>query len=114
MSDPTIFTEPVTIAVIGLAGAVIGSVATVAGNIAIHFAKERSEAKKDKPAKALLTELLNHNEHTWRNLATLAHVIGANEEKTKQLLLEIGARASEDGKALWALKSKAPLNSGNK
>jgi len=114
MSESTILTEPVTIALIGLAGAVIGSVATVAGNIAMHFIKECSTAKKDKPAKELLTEMLNHKEHTWRNLETLAHVIGASEEKTKQLLLEVGARASEDGKALWALKSKVPLNSGGK
>lgn len=114
MSEPTILTEPVAIAMIGLAGAVIGSVATVAGNIAMHFIKECTVAKKDKPAKDMLTELLNHKNHTWRNLETLAHVIGANEEKTKQLLLEVGARASEDGKSLWALKSKAPLNSGSK
>lgn len=57
--------------------------------------------------------MLNHKEHTWRKLETLMHVIGANDEKTKRLLLEIGARASEDGQNLWALKSRAPLNTGN-
>jgi len=40
---------------------------------------------------------------------TLSQVIGADEEKTKCLLLEIGARASEYGQALWTLKlSTAP------
>lgn len=113
MIETTILTEPVTIAMIGIAGAVIGSIATIAGNIAMHFIKECTAAKKDKPAKDLLNEMLNHNDHTWRKLDTLSHVIGASEEKTRQLLLEVGARASEDGKSLWASKSKAPLNSGS-
>lgn len=57
--------------------------------------------------------MLNHKDYTWRNLSTLSHVIGADEETTKRLLLEVGARASEDGKDLWAMKSRAPLNTGN-
>ena len=56
--------------------------------------------------------MLGHNDYTWRKLDTLMHVIGADEEKAKRLLLELGARASEDGQSLWALKSRAPLNKG--
>jgi hypothetical protein len=44
-----------------------------------------------------------------RQLETLMHVIGANEDKTKALLLEVGARALEDGKPLWGPKSRNPL-----
>jgi len=106
--------DPVTIALIGVAGAVVGSIATLAGNFLIFWLKERSESKKEKPARDLLTEMLSHKEFTWRKLETLMHVIGANEEKTKRLLLEVDARASEDGQSLWALKSRAPLNKGNK
>jgi hypothetical protein len=37
-------------------------------------------------------------------------VIGSSEEVTKELLLQIGARASENGKALWALIERHPLS----
>ncbi len=104
--------EPIIISLIGIAGAVVGSIATMAGNILMHWLKERSESKKEKPARELLTEMLKHNDYTWRNLDTLMHVIGADKEKTKRLLLEVGARASEDGQDKWALKSRAPLNKG--
>lgn len=100
------------ISLIGIAGAVVGSIATMAGNFLMHWLKERSEARKEQPARELLKEMLNHNDYTWRNLETLMHVIGADEEKTKRLLLEINARASEDGQNKWALKSRAPLKNG--
>ena len=102
-------TEPVVIALIGIMGAVIGSVATVASNIASHFLKERAASLREKPQRELLLEMLLHPEHEWRKLDTLRHVIGADEATAKRLLLEIGARASEDGQALWALKSRKPL-----
>lgn len=105
--------EKIVIALIGVSGAVIGSIATLAGNWLKHWLEEKSRSKKEQPAKDLLKEMLNHKDHTWRNLSTLSHVIGADEEITKRLLLEVGARASEDGKALWALKSRAPLSTGN-
>jgi hypothetical protein len=101
--------EPVLIALIGIAGAVIGSIATVIGSVVKHCLQERSAKNKEKPARDLLIEMLNHESYTWRELNTLMHVIGCDAEKTKQLLLEIGARASEDGQQLWALKSRAPL-----
>ena len=104
--------ESIAIALIGMGGAVIGSVATLAGNFLLHWLKNRGEENKEKPARKLLAEMLNHSGHTWRELDTLMHVIGANEETTKRLLLEVGARASEDGQNLWALKSRAPLNTG--
>lgn len=104
--------ESITIALIGVGGAVIGSIATLAGNFLMHWLKTRDEKNKEKPARVLLTEMLNHNDYTWRKLDTPMHVIGANEETTKRLLLEVGARASEDGQNLWALKSRAPLNTG--
>ena len=102
--------DPIVIAMIGIAGAVIGSVATIAGNVLLHWLKEKSDSKREKPARDLLTEMLSHKDYQWRKLETLMHVIGADEEKTKRLLLEVGDRASEDGQPLWALKSRAPLN----
>lgn len=53
--------------------------------------------------------MLSKKEYQWRELSTLMHVIGADEETTKRLLLEVGARASEDGKSLWGLVTRNPL-----
>lgn len=101
--------ENITIALIGIGGAVVGSIATMAGNVLMHWLKQRSDRKKDEPRRALLREMLGHPDHKWRNLDALKHVIGTDEENTKSLLLEIGARASEDGKQLWGRKSRNPL-----
>ena len=102
-------TENITIALIGVAGAVIGSIATMAGNFLIQWFRERSERAREQPERDLLLEMLSEPDRDWRQLTTLMHVIGADEKTTKRLLLEIGARASEDGQQLWALKKRKPL-----
>jgi hypothetical protein len=101
--------ENIVIALIGVAGAVIGSISTLLGQWLVHWLKRRSEKQKDEPRRKLLKKMLEDDKFEWRSLNTLMHVIGADEETTKQLLLEIGARASEDGKDLWALISRKPL-----
>jgi hypothetical protein len=101
--------ESIVIALIGVAGAVIGSIATIAVQWLSHFLQERATAKKDKPRKDLLLEMLRSPKCQWRKLETLMHVIGADEETTKRLLLEVGARASEDGQLLWGLIERNPL-----
>lgn len=104
--------ESITIALIGVAGAIIGSVATIAGSIVLHCMKERAAAKRDEPRKKLLLEMLENSEYQWRKLETLMHVIGADEKTTKNLLLVVGARASEDGQPLWGLVKRNPLPKG--
>jgi hypothetical protein len=101
--------ESIVIALIGVAGAAIGSVATIAVQWLSHFLQERAAAKKDKPRKDLLLKMLRSPKNHWRKLETLTHVIGTDEETTKRLLLEVGARASEDGQALWGLIERNPL-----
>lgn len=104
--------EPVVIALIGVAGAVIGSIATVAVSIVGHCLKAHAIAKREKPRRDLLLQMLKHPEYNWRKLDTLMHVIGADELTTKRLLLEVGARASEEGYPLWGLVERNPLPSG--
>ncbi|HZE59406.1 MAG TPA: hypothetical protein VE085_02515 [Burkholderiales bacterium] len=104
--------DTVAIALIGLTGAVIGSLATVVGNIALHCLKERSESKREKPQRDLLLAMLKSPDYQWRRLDTLMHVIGTEEQTTKRLLLEVGARASEDGQPLWGLIERNPLPRG--
>jgi hypothetical protein len=55
--------------------------------------------------------MLKHPKYPWRQHDTLMHVIGADDETTKRLLLEVGARGSEDGQPLWGLKERNPLPS---
>jgi hypothetical protein len=104
--------DPVAIALIGLAGVVIGSVATVSGNIALHCLNERSASKREKPQRDLLLAMLRSHDYQWRRLDTLMHVIGTDEPTAKRLLLEVGARASEDGQPLWGLIERNPLPRG--
>lgn len=104
--------ESVVIALIGVAGAVIGSIATVAVQWLSHHLQQCAAKERDKPRKALLLTLLKSEKHSWRELKTLMHVVGADEETTKRLLLELGARASEDGKPVWGLISRNPLPEG--
>ncbi len=53
--------------------------------------------------------MLKDKSHEWRRLSTLMNVIGADEETAKRLLIEIGARASENGQPVWALIENKPL-----
>ena len=99
----------ILIALIGVSGAVIGSLSTLAGQWLVHYRKDQAERTKEEPRRKLLRQMLESEKNEWRKLETLMHVIGADEEKTKSLLIEIGARASEDGTELWALIQNKPL-----
>jgi len=106
----TCLNQPIAIALIGTVGAIVGSVATVAASIANQWFQNRLTKKEDEPRRKLLLEMLNHPNYQWREFDTLSHVIGADEITTKRLLLEVGARASENGKPLWGLVSRNPLS----
>lgn len=105
-------TEEIVIALIGVTGVVIGSISTVAMQWLSHHLQEGATAKREKPKKDLLLEMLRSPKCQWRKLETLKHVIGADEKATKRLLLEVGARASEDGQPLWGLIERNPLPEG--
>lgn len=99
------------IAIVGLVGAVVGSVLTMAGNIILHWFQTRSESSLDHARKTLLLKLLKTRQ--WRTLSTLSRVVGADENTARRLLIEVGARSSEgernDGEEPWGLISKNPL-----
>jgi len=108
----SIFNESDFAAMAGVLGAAVGGTATIAASMANKWFQERLEKKRDEPRRALLREMLNCPRYEWRSLNTLMHVIGSDEDATKRLLLEVGARASEDGKPLWGLISRNPLPDG--
>jgi hypothetical protein len=101
--------EKLYVAIIGLIGVVVGSIVSAVGTFFLHYLQEKAKAKSDEPRKNLLREMLRDSGFEWRSLQTLSHVIGADEETTKALLIQVGARASEDGAGLWGSLEKHPL-----
>jgi hypothetical protein len=102
--------EPILIALIGILGAIVGSVATIAGNVVMHFLEKRAARKREEPQRKMLEEMLNRADFDyWRKLDTMMRVIGADESTTKRLLIEIHARGSETEDGKWALMEKHPI-----
>ncbi|MFN0192236.1 MAG: hypothetical protein ACKVP5_09710 [Aestuariivirga sp.] len=92
-----------------VAAAFIGAAAGTVGVWLNHWLTNRRTDKLDSARKELLKKMLANDDWKWRTVSTLSHVIGADEETTKRLLLEIGARASEDGQPKWGLISRVGL-----
>lgn len=90
---------------------VIGGVLTVSGQLVVERAKTRNQRKLDKGRIKLLRKMLDKDEKGWRPMDTLSRAIGANEEETARLLIEIGARGSDldDGKNVWGYIKHNPL-----
>jgi len=96
----------VIVAVIGIVGVCAGSVASA---VCQYWFREKPRQKADEERKKLLKRMLENPQYNWREFDRLKHVVGADDETTKRLLLEIGARASEDGKPLWGLIERNPF-----
>lgn len=100
------------VAIIGLVGAVIGSVLTLAGNFLLHWFQDRPRQILDNRRKNLLKIMLDDSRFPkrWRCLSTLSRVVGADEETTKRLLIEVGARGSEKNDGFWGLITHHPFS----
>lgn len=99
------------VSVIGFVGVVVGAVITVAGNLVLHWFQDKPRRELDEKRKKLLEKMLRDSrfkEH-WRKLTTLSRVVGADEETTERLLIELGARGSEKDDDLWGLLEYHPL-----
>lgn len=99
------------IAVIGLIGAVIGSLLTIFGNIVLHWLREKPKNELDKSRVAMLKEMLDDNRfpEKWRHLSVMSAVIGTSDEETKRLLFLAGARGSEKADGKWGLVKNHPF-----
>ncbi|CAM3155654.1 TPA: hypothetical protein KD885_004733 [Vibrio parahaemolyticus] len=97
------------IALIGIIGAVIGSILTIVGNLVIEWFKARNERNIAKARQDILKNMLSDPKFEWRNISTLAAVIGCDEESTKNHLIAINARGSEKNDGKWGLISRHPL-----
>lgn len=103
------------VAIIGFVGAVIGAVLTLVGNLLLHWFKDRPRQILDNGRKNLLKTMLDDSRfpNRWRRLSTLSRVIGADEETTKRLLIEVGARGSEKDDGFWGLITRHPFDETN-
>lgn len=97
----------VIVAIVGIVGVCAGSAVSSACQ---YWFQERPRRRADEERKKLLKRMLKNPRYNWRKFDRLKHVIGADDETTKRLLLEISARASEDGEPLWGLIERNPFN----
>ena len=65
-------------------------------------------ARRDEKRKTILRDTLGDERYTWRSIGTLSRLIGADEDRTRDLLISIGARASTGGseEEMWGLISR--------
>lgn len=100
------------IAIVGIIGAVIGSILALVGNLLLHWFQDRKQSALDTKRMSLLKQMLERSD--WRHLSTMSRVIGTSPDETRRLLIKLGARASEserpDGEEAWALLSRKPLS----
>jgi hypothetical protein len=62
----------------------------------LEASKDLPGVRRDQKRKAILIAMLSEH-FEWRRLATLARAVGASDEKTRELLISINARASTTG-----------------
>jgi len=95
----------------GFFGVVTGVAASAVAMWVQHHLQNKEQKKLDDLRKIDLLHMLENppQNNEWRKLETLSRVIGADYATTTRLLVEIGARGSETGSDVWALKSQKPL-----
>lgn len=94
---------------VGITGVVVGVVVQIGAHIVKKLFDERKQHTSEKRQKQLLVSMLERNKSKWRRFETLSRVIGANDETTRRLLIEIGARGNELDADVWALIENKPL-----
>jgi len=101
------------IAMVGLIGAIVGSLLTLGGNLLLHWLRTKPQKELDKQRIAILKEMLDDNRfpEKWRNLTTMSAVIGTDEAETKRLLIKAKARGSEKTDGKWGLIKNHPFPS---
>ena len=92
----------------GVLGALIGVLGTLATNFLTHKLQNVRALSLSEMRRTRLRDLLNDKKYTWRNIDTLAAAIGADENTTMELLIEIEARVDLKDKKKWALESRVP------
>ena len=93
---------------VGVLGAAIGACATLGAQWLNHFLQNKKANSLAEKRRQRLRRELENKRFVWRSLERLTAVIGADQETTVGLLIEIDARAEKANANLWALESRAP------
>lgn len=95
----------------GLIGVIVGGAITLLAQYLAHRWNTARESARDEARRTLLRSMLDKppSGTTWRKRSTMANVIGASQDETARLLIEIGARGSETDSDLWAYVKDKPL-----
>jgi len=89
-------------------GALIGALGTLTAISLTHWLQLRKSSSLADARKARLRGMLSGNKYTWRPTDSLVASIGADEDSTKAILIEIDARASSSNPKSFAMVSSAP------
>lgn len=94
-----------------VAGAALGILGTLGATWLTHHLNGRKQVRIDKARKVLLQKTLKGAAKTgWMSIETLAHIVGADQDATRALLIEIDARGSmKTDREMWSLISRNPL-----
>jgi hypothetical protein len=93
-----------------LLAVVVGVLASPLAEFVRDWVRERRSRKLDSIWKERLRRILMLPNRRWRELSYLARAVGASEQRTQRLLLEIDARQSlSRDSTKWALVSRAPF-----
>ena len=94
-----------------VAGAAIGIFGTLGSAWLTHHLNGRKQFRIDGARKKLLKKTLEGAGQTgWMSVEILAHIIGADLDTTRALLIEIDARGSmKTDNEMWSLISRNPL-----
>lgn len=94
-----------------VAGAAIGILGTLGSTWLAHHLNGRKQSRIDNARKELLKKTLEGAGNTgWMSVETLAHIIGADLDTTRALLIEVDARGSmKTDNEVWSLISRNPL-----
>ena len=94
-----------------VAGTAMGTLGTLGSVLLTHYLNGRKQSRIDKARKKLLKKTLTEARKTgWISVETLGHIIGADLDTTRALLIEIDARGSMlTDNEVWSLVSRNPL-----
>ena len=101
-----------SVAVVGLMGTVVAALIIAGGTVLLYHLQDRHRRKLDRGRKEILLKMLRDERHPgrWRKISTMSRVVGADEEVTKRLLIDVGARGSEQDDGLWGLIEYHPFD----
>jgi hypothetical protein len=82
------------------------------GQHRVHWFQDGPRRRLEDGRTKLLLQMLRDGrfQDRWRKLSTLSRVVGADEDSTKRLLIDVGARGSEKDDGLWGLIESHPFD----